>query len=99
MCFLATVFLSFRVYSINIKAPITLGETCSTNGNQSIFCKQLYCQNGFLRKARLSDTESTLYTSGPLLTMKIYRNDPKFSDRYAWANNADPDQTAPRGAV
>ena len=23
-----------------------------------------------------------------------YRNDPKFSDRYAWANNADP-----RGAV
>ena len=28
-----------------------------------------------------------------------YRNDPKFSDRYAWANSVDPDQTAPRGAV
>ena len=28
-----------------------------------------------------------------------YRNDPKFSDKYAWANSADPDQTAPRGAV
>ena len=28
-----------------------------------------------------------------------YRNYPKFSDRYAWANSADPDQTAPRGAV
>ena len=27
-----------------------------------------------------------------------YRNDPKFSDRYAWENSADPDQT-PRGAV
>ena len=27
------------------------------------------------------------------------RNDPKFSDRYAWANSVDPDQTAPRGAV
>ena len=27
-----------------------------------------------------------------------YRNDPKFSDRYAWANSANPDQTAPRGA-
>ena len=24
-----------------------------------------------------------------------YRNDPKFSDRYACANSADPDQTAP----
>ena len=24
-----------------------------------------------------------------------YRNNPKFSDRYAWANSADPDQTAP----
>ena len=28
-----------------------------------------------------------------------YRNDPKFSDRYAWANSADPDQTAPSGAA
>ena len=25
----------------------------------------------------------------------MYRNDPKFSDRYAWANIVDPDQTAP----
>ena len=31
--------------------------------------------------------------------MNEYRNDPKFSDRYAWVNSADPDQTAPRGAV
>ena len=31
--------------------------------------------------------------------MDRYRNDPMFSDRYAWANSADPDQTAPRGAV
>ena len=31
--------------------------------------------------------------------MYMYRNDPKFSDRYAWANSADPDQNAPRGAV
>ena len=28
-----------------------------------------------------------------------YHNDPKFSDRLVWANSADPDQTAPRGAV
>ena len=27
--------------------------------------------------------------------MDIYRNDPKFSDRYAWANSADQDLTAP----
>ena len=26
----------------------------------------------------------------------IYCNVPKFSDRYAWANSVDPDQTAPR---
>ena len=26
-----------------------------------------------------------------------YRNDPKFSDRYAWANSADQDQTTPQG--
>ena len=28
-----------------------------------------------------------------------YRNNPKFSDRCVKANSADPDQTAPRGAV
>ena len=28
-----------------------------------------------------------------------YRNDPKFSDGQVLANSADPDQTAPRGAV
>ena len=31
--------------------------------------------------------------------LQTYRNDPKFSDRQVWANSADPDQTAPRGAV
>ena len=30
---------------------------------------------------------------------KMNRNDPKFLDRYVWANSADPDQAAPRGAV
>ena len=30
---------------------------------------------------------------------RIYRNDSKFLDRYAWANSADLGQTAPRGAV
>ena len=27
--------------------------------------------------------------------MYVYHNDPKFSDRKAWANSADPGQTAP----
>ena len=30
---------------------------------------------------------------------KRNRNDPKFSDKHVWANSADPDQTAPSGAV
>ena len=29
----------------------------------------------------------------------MYRNFPKFLDRQVWANSADPDQTAPTGAV
>ena len=32
-------------------------------------------------------------------TNSYYRNDPKFSDRQVRANDADPDHTAPRGAV
>ena len=27
----------------------------------------------------------------------IYRNDPKFSDRYAWANSADPEEQSDQG--
>ena len=45
---------------------------------------------------------SILYNlSEPMLLFKniSYRNFPKFSDRQVWANSADPDQTAPRGAV
>ena len=33
------------------------------------------------------------------MRIMYYRNDPKFLDRQVWANSADPDQTAPRGAV
>ena len=33
------------------------------------------------------------------ITCCTYCHDPKFSDRYAWANSADPDQTAPRGGA
>ena len=33
------------------------------------------------------------------LTFLWYRNDAKFSYRYAWANSTDPDQTAARGAI
>ena len=42
-------------------------------------------------------------TAGPSVDNEvskvIYHNDPKFSDRQVWANSADRDQTAPRGAV
>ena len=31
------------------------------------------------------------------LNTKCTRNDPKFSDRYAWAYSAEPDQTAEQG--
>ena len=29
-----------------------------------------------------------------IMLHNLYCNDPKFSDRLAWANSADPDQTA-----
>ena len=39
-------------------------------------------------------------TLGPGTNSKDrHRNDPMFLDRLVWANSADPDQTAPRGAV
>ena len=40
---------------------------------------------------------SGLALVGPNYLLAEYHNDPKFSDRYAWANSADSDQTTPRG--
>ena len=37
----------------------------------------------------------SVYNVCPGLSVK-YRYDPKSSDRYVWANSADPDQIAPR---
>ena len=33
------------------------------------------------------------------VSLRVNRYDPKFSDRLANANSANPDQTAPKGAV
>ena len=48
---------------------------------------------------RFAQAISVGKTEFVVVSVLKYRNDPKFSDRYAWANSADPDQTAPRGAV
>ena len=50
------------------------------------------CMGKYIREYKL---HASLYLTYRGVT---YRNDPKFSDRYAWANtySADPDQTAPR---
>ena len=39
------------------------------------------------------------WTNGQMDVKTVHSNDPKFSNRYAWANSADPDQTAPRGGA
>ena len=47
--------------------------------------------------------EASLFFTMPAIAwgnmIGVCRNDPKFLDRYAWANSVDPDQTAPIGAV
>ena len=47
------------------------------------------CLSGFLTKSESAD----------FLSNEGYRNGHKFSDRFIWANSANPNQTAPRGAV
>ena len=46
-----------------------------------------------------NDSMSGCYVLYIQVLFKIYCNVPKFSDRKVSANSADPDQTAPRGAV
>ena len=41
----------------------------------------------------------THLTQRTLVNQSLYRNGHKFLDKKVWANSADPDQTAPRGAV
>ena len=52
-------------------------------------------------KMGTEDPESEVQWKIPYMKDSIYKycNFPKFSDRQVWANSADPDQTAPRGAV
>ena len=61
-------------------------------------CKVMSISDAILRHFRrcLRISGTTLVNGREL---KNYRNDPKFSDRYARANSADPAQTVPRGAV
>ena len=40
-----------------------------------------------------------MYSLASIFVDPKYHNDPKFLDRKAWANSADLDQTAPRGAI
>ena len=47
----------------------------------------------------LSRCQTLLCCAHSNLFQNVYSNDPKFSNRYAWANSVDPDQIAPRGAV
>ena len=54
---------------------------------------------GFLCFSRPRYQLSVYRIIGSLVKMNKCCNDSKFSDRQALANSADPDQTAPRGAV
>ena len=76
-------------------------------------CAVKICHDGMLKDTNSLDAPQMIPSTVITIIMQIicnrefvwhfhrgiYRNDPKFSDRYAWANSADPDQTAPRGAV
>ena len=42
---------------------------------------------------RLLNIKETFWYNLTGLLNIVYRNDPKFSDRYTWANSADQDQT------
>ena len=62
-------------------------------------CKVKICHDGMLEDTNSLDGAQIMGTLLKIKQIMWYRNDPKFSDRYVWANSADPDQTAPRGAV
>ena len=49
----------------------------------------------FTVKSYCSNLWIIFFVSKLFLFLWQYRNDPKFSDKYAWANSVDPDQTAP----
>ena len=61
---------------------------------------RIYCCYPIRRRDKFTSAlEFEIIFHSILVHMAGYHNDPKFLDRYAWANSADPDQTAPRGTV
>ena len=62
-----------------------------------------HCIHKYIMMVKLAQISACLFAGLPgilpivyiFMEKYYYRNDPKFSDRQAWANSADPDQTAP----
>ena len=48
-------------------------------------------------RAKFTTSGQELGLSRPLAWTLVYRNDPKFWDRYAWANSADPEEQSDQG--
>ena len=47
-------------------------------------------KNGLVRLIRMGKSISQMWVKMSCPVLCSYRNDPKFSDRYAWANSVDP---------
>ena len=58
----------------------------------TISAKYIYKKKPLKRQRRLRLLVCLCQYLGLGFNKSEYRNDPKFSDRYAWANSADPDQ-------
>ena len=61
--------------------------------------QKYYILDIFIKSADFLNFYFAHFTTNFGLNLQKYRNDPKFSDRQAWANSDDPDQTASSGST
>ena len=90
---------NWLIYSINYNLPKIKGKCpryVFENYDMSALCINMTLCMGI----RLSKYVKTMLNNDIYqMNNACYCNDPKFSDRYAWANSADPDQTASFGLI
>ena len=100
----AKVQASLRIRAVSPEPPLLTHTSSESRGTFRQKARSLAPLNGWActveicHDGMLEDTNS-LDGAQMEKSQPEYCFDAEFSDRYAWANSVDPDQTAPRGAV
>ena len=96
------MFWSIFLFFIFKSDPLARVPTVE-DPTQGDCCSRVCCCYGLPEETEawsvsVQEDETDVSGTGRRRENKVYRNDPKFSDKQVWANSVDEVQTVPKGA-